>query len=136
MWRKSLASSCNSINYYEKCLIGMQYTDNSGMKYLFLNVYLPYECSDNYDSYMHYLGKIASIINNSDDNFMYALGDFNAHINSVGCRNFGGELLSLCEDEGLVLSDLSFLFFFFFFLNILFVMNATITLILGVHTPW
>ena len=52
---------------------------------------------------MHYLGKIASIINNSDDNFIYALGDFNAHI------NFGGELLSLCEDEGLVLSDLSFL---------------------------
>ena len=72
----------------------MQYTDKSGKKYLFLNVYLPYECSDNYGGYMYYFGKIASIINNSD-NFIYALGDFNAHINSIGCRNFGGELLSL-----------------------------------------
>ena len=58
---------------------------------------------------MHYFCKIVSIINNSDDNFIYASGDFNAHINSIGCRNFGVKLLSLCEDEGLVLSDLSFL---------------------------
>ena len=109
LWRKCLASRCRVIEYADSRLLGIQFTDESGGQYLFINVYLPYECPDNYDNYMHYLGKIASIINNSTDGCIYVLGDFNAHINSVTSRNFGSELLSLCDEESLVLSDLRFL---------------------------
>ena len=60
--------------------MGIELTDNKKRKYLFLNVYLPVESNNNYDSFMHYLGKISSIIASSNCNFIYVLGDYNAHI--------------------------------------------------------
>ena len=46
----------------------------------FLNVYLPYQCDNNYDDYMQYMGKIASIINESTSCLAHVavVGDSNA----------------------------------------------------------
>ena len=40
------------------------------MKYLFLNVYMPFESYENYDSFLHYQGKIASIFLSSACHFI------------------------------------------------------------------
>ena len=82
--------------------MGIELTDNKERNCLFLNVYLPVESNNTYDSFMHYLGKISY-------NFIYALGDYNAHTDCCKNRKFGNELLTFCSDEGLVLSDVNFL---------------------------
>ena len=46
------------------------------MKYLFLNVYMPFESYENYDSFLHYQGKIASIFLSSACHFIYAIEDY------------------------------------------------------------
>ena len=58
---------------------------------------------------MHYLGKISAMIASSNCNFIYVLGDYNAHIDCCKNQMFGNELLTFCSDEGLVLSDVGFL---------------------------
>ena len=113
--RKSLDVSCKINTYDDKCHMGIEFTDGRKMKYLLLNVYVPYESYENYDSFLYYRGKIASIFSSSANNFVYAIGDYNAHIKSgdnnekKNSRKFGFELVSVCEDNGFVISDMVFL---------------------------
>ena len=94
--------------------MGIEFTDGRKMKYLFLNVYMPFDSYENYDSFLHYQGKIASIFSSSAGHLVYVIGDYNGHIkggetNEKGSRKFGKELVSACEDNGFVISDMVFL---------------------------
>ena len=59
-----------------------------------LNVYLPYQSSDNYEEYCNYLGKIASIIEEKDTTKIVIAG-----VNS----RFETELLDVCNNFYLVM---------------------------------
>ena len=71
------------------------------MSCYFLNVYMPYQCDDNYDLFVEYIGKISSIIEESVTSNLIVLGDFNAAVDSV----FESELLEMCKTYQLVVSD-------------------------------
>ena len=45
LYRRSIASSCNFINYEDDRIQGMELLSNNG-KLLILNVYFPYECQN------------------------------------------------------------------------------------------
>ena len=66
-----------------------------------LNIYLPYQSSDNFEKLCNYLGKIASIIAEKDTSNIVITGDFNAVVNTL----FESELIATFEKTGLVISD-------------------------------
>ena len=62
-----------------------------------------------YDDYMNYLGKVDSIIQSADTNYVLVIGDMNAdtYSGSDSVRNslFGRELVSFCRENNFILSD-------------------------------
>ena len=55
-------------------------------------MYLPYQCEDNFDEFMEYMGKISDIIEESRCTHVCILGDSNAGVGTL----FENELLELC----------------------------------------
>ena len=66
-----------------------------------VNVYLPYQCPDNYDLYVEYLGKLSAIIEDYESSKVGIIGDFNAAVGTT----FEGELLEVCTHHELIISD-------------------------------
>ena len=71
--------------------------------FLFVCVYLPYDCDVNYDDYCFYLNKINCIIDTASTPYVFILGDFNANINSDTL--FGKELIDFCDINHLCFTD-------------------------------
>ena len=46
----------------------------------FMNVYLPYQCHDNFDNYVEYIGKISAILEDCRTSKLAVIGDFNAAV--------------------------------------------------------
>jgi endonuclease/exonuclease/phosphatase family metal-dependent hydrolase len=73
------------------------------VKYVFINIYLPYSCASNIDEFVMYLSKLESIITQADTPYVYVSGDFNADVTHN--HLFGTELTEFCQDTDLLLSD-------------------------------
>ena len=102
LWDKAISPFSSVVQYDDDRILGLSLTFG-GLKYLFLNVYLPYCCPDNFNDYDMYMGKIASIIDDSDAAGIVLLGDFNASpTNTFYC-----ELQQLCTVKNLIISDIS-----------------------------
>ena len=67
----------------------------------FINVYLPYCCESNTDTYLEYLGKLGELCEDIQHPNMCIIGDFNASNNNM----FGPLLNSFCQDLNLTISD-------------------------------
>ena len=102
LWDKAISPFSSIVQYDDNRILGLSLAFG-GLKYLFLNVYLPYCCADNLNEYDMYMGKIASIIDNSDVAGVVVLGDFNAG----PTNNFYCELQQLCSVKNLIISDIS-----------------------------
>ena len=59
--RRKLRPLCDFIFYDDTRITGIQIKNRDECLY-FVNVYLPYQCPDNYDLYVEYLGKLSAII--------------------------------------------------------------------------
>ena len=86
--------------YDDTRIMGIQIKNNNDCLY-FINVYLPYQCLDNYDIYVEYLGKLSAIIEDYDSSKVAIIGDFNAAVDTT----FESELLELCTHHELIMSD-------------------------------
>ena len=64
-------------------------------------LYLPYQCDDNYDLYVEYIGKISALVHESPTCNIMILGDFNAAVGTT----FEVELLEMCRSLKLIISD-------------------------------
>ena len=98
--RKSFRKECQVHTFDDSRLLGIT-VNTSDMPCYFLNVYMPYQCDDNYDLFVEYIGKISSIIEESVTSNLIVLGDFNAAVDTV----FESELLEMCKSHQLVVSD-------------------------------
>jgi exonuclease III len=108
LWRKALADNVRIVKYDDTRIMGIElYVDNK--KFLFLNVYLPYDNGENLDEFLFYMYKINDIFINYESPYVMALGDFNANIegfyNKKVYHRFGRELISFCTEENLIISD-------------------------------
>ena len=65
---------------------------------------MPYQCDDNFELFMEYVGKLSALIEESLTNNVAILGDFNAGIDT----QFDTELQALCSNLDLVVSDCDF----------------------------
>ena len=98
--RKSIRKECQVHTFDDSRLLGIT-VNTSDMPCYFLNVYMPYQCDDNYDLFVEYIGKISSINEESVTSNLIVLGDFNAAVDTV----FESELLEMCKSHQLVVSD-------------------------------
>ena len=76
--------------------------------FLFVCVYLPYDCDVNYDDYCFYFNKINRIIDTTSTPYVFILGDFNANINSDTL--FGKELIDFCKINHSCFTDKNMLY--------------------------
>ena len=81
-------------------LIGCKVGINNDIM-LFINVYLPYQCDENYDDYVHYLGKLSSYVEDSTTASIVIVGDFNAKLDSI----FENELIIFVDNNNMHISD-------------------------------
>ena len=65
---------------------------------------MSYQCLDNKELYMKYIGKICAIVEDSSTSNVILLGDFNADVNTL----FESELMAMCDTLNLTLSYLTF----------------------------
>ena len=72
LWNKSLSNSFKTIQYDDN-RIGIEIKSNSST-FLFLSVYLPFECDMFYDGFCFYLSKLQSIIVSSNTLYVFILG--------------------------------------------------------------
>ena len=104
LWKKSLDSCITIVNFENPRLLGMKLNLNNNV-ILILNVYMPWETQQHFDHYSLLLGEIQSIIEDSDANHYCIIGDLNAH----PTRQFFNELTQFCNNNSLIISDISLL---------------------------
>ena len=97
--RKLLRPVCEFEFYDDTRMIGLEVKHLNERLY-FINVYLPYQCPDNYDVYADYLGKISAIVEDCHSTKIAIIGDFNAAVGTT----FEDELLELCTHHKLIIA--------------------------------
>ena len=100
LWRKQLSNLCKPVLYDDPRVLGLE-IQSSDFKILLLCVYLPYECDDHYDEFMHYLAKLKNIIDDADTPYVYIFGYFNSNI--ARSTVFGNEFSDFCNRHSFVL---------------------------------
>ena len=100
LWRKSIAKHITVQNYDDPRIIGCEIGKGDNI-ILFVNVYSPYQKCENRDDYVHHLGELSSIIENSNTAHISIVGDFNANVGTY----FEEELLEFTDKHKLVISD-------------------------------
>ena len=104
IWRRSLSSHITVMKYDDSRIIGCKFSSD-GIDKVYLNVYLPYQCDDNHDEYLCYLGKLTSIIDEMSTSHICIVGDFNAKKGSL----FETELSCFVENCYMQISDYTYL---------------------------
>ena len=77
LWRKSLGHLCKIVQYDDNRILGLSLQIGDA-KYIILNVYLPFCSPENLPDYLLYMGKLASIVDNSEADGIAVVGDFNS----------------------------------------------------------
>ena len=101
LWRNSLGQHVKPVMYDDDRIIGLE-CFLEDIKMLLIGVYLPYSTHQNFDTYVHYLAKMKTIIDDFDSPYVCVLGDFNADV--VKATEFGKELESFCHDCKLIVA--------------------------------
>ena len=101
LWRKSM-SECVSIkkNHPDPRILSFELKFDS-YAILMSNVYMPYQCLDNYDCFLDHLGKLTAMIDDAESTRIAFVGDFNAARNTP----FDRELQQWCLEHSMTLSD-------------------------------
>lgn len=104
LWRKSLFTSVSVVNCNSARIVGIKIV-LSDRELLVFSVYMPVDTAETLTDFTECLGEIAAIVEDSQIDSVYILGDFNAHPG----RRFGKELLQFCVDVKWRCVDLDFL---------------------------
>ena len=96
--RKKYRSMTQFHTYQCARLLGVALTCND-VSMLFISVYMPYQCKDNFELFMEYIYKISALIEESLASNNAIIGDFEAAIDT----QFDVELQGLCNNLSLVI---------------------------------
>ena len=108
LWRKKLAHHLKVEKYDDPRILGINLCSGDSLQHtLILNVYLPCDTGSqldsNYDEFMNTLGKVLAIVQDSSALAVHIVGDFNACFKRKTL--FGKELITLCDENHLIISD-------------------------------
>ena len=104
LYKKSLTINGNILTFDDERLLGFEILSEN-LKYLFINVYLPYYSEENMHDFTMYMGKLESIVEESEVNGVVIVGDFNSNPRT----EYYAQLQQLCEDQDLIISDTALL---------------------------
>ena len=108
LWKKDIAQMCKIVEYNDNRLMGLELNTGNNTVML-INVYLPYNSTNNSDEYLYYLSKIEHIVSTYNSPYCYVVGDFNADVtkdeNHAIQHKFGSELYNFCITENLIIAD-------------------------------
>ena len=102
MYHQRWAQQVTPIIYEEKRFLGMMVSFDK-YSILFINIYLPTQINQNYDEYVSCIGKLNSIISETDADAVVVAGDWNAPPGS----NFYREMEHLCDEHSLIVTDVA-----------------------------
>ena len=102
LWNKSLKVS--TFKNVDESIIGLK-KHQKDKDICLINVYSPFCCYNNIDSYQQYLAKLNDLCENLDCTNLCLLGDFNASDSNL----FGPLLNQFSEDSGYKFTDKEFL---------------------------
>lgn len=100
LWRKSVFTSVSVIDTMSDRIAAIKATCADRVLLLF-SVYMPTDSPNNLNEFCDCLGEIAAIVESVNVEYVYILGDFNAHPGEV----FNRELLSFCEEQNWICAD-------------------------------
>ena len=103
LWNKKYDQLVNIIRLGVDWAIGVELSCND-KKLIILNVYMPYECTQNEEEYLCRLAFIVSYIQDNSSSCIYVVGDMNADVTGDNSL-FGKHLIQSCSDSGLTLSS-------------------------------
>jgi hypothetical protein len=107
LWSKELTCSPKPVFFGDnKRIMGLELTF-ADIKYLLVNIYMPYCCPSNLDEFVQYLSRAESIMSEANTPYVYLIGDFNA--DPRGSHLFGTELSEFCKEMNLIMADAHFL---------------------------
>ena len=72
---------------------------------IILNVYMPYQCQENRETYIQCLGALKSLIDELPSTSFMIVGDWNANLKIGGNSRFGTLMTDFCRDNSLTISD-------------------------------
>ena len=102
LWPKVLDSKIKPVLFDEDRLLGLTYRQGN-FSFLMVNVYMPTQSTENRFEFSRILGKLASIVESSNDDAICLLGDWNASKDTP----FFHELLDFCRERSLDLVDIA-----------------------------
>lgn len=104
LWRKNLELNVNVKRFQDPRFIGIELTINKST-ILLVNSYMPYECSDNKEDFIFYLGMLQDLVESSSCDKIAIIGDWNANIGSL----FGGLMSDFATSNSMLISDVTLL---------------------------
>jgi len=81
LWRKSISKYITVVQYDDRCMIACKLCNNNNV-YLFVDVYLRYQCHENFDDYVHYTRKLISVVQERATSSIVLVRDFNVKVGS------------------------------------------------------
>ena len=79
---RKVRPSCDFAFFDDTRIMSMKINNNCECLY-FINVYLPYQCPNNYDLYVEYLDKLSTILEDCEISKVVIIGDFNPAVNTT-----------------------------------------------------
>ena len=80
LWKNKLDNHVSIVDCEYDWMCCMKINNGGGREYYLINVYLPYECTDNRDEFVDCLAKLGVFIDNINSTYITIVGDFNANL--------------------------------------------------------
>ena len=103
LWKKHLDGCVSIIESEYDWLCCVRISEDILKEYYLINVYLPYECTDNTDEFNDCLAKLNVFIDSINSTCVTIVGDFNANLSRASL--FGDILLKFCVDNSIDIVD-------------------------------
>ena len=108
LWRKDLSKNIRRLEFNTDWGVAIEV--NLGTSTIaILNVYMPYQCTQNKEQYYENLGYISSFIDSLHNTNFMIIGDWNANLRESGNSLFGPIMKDFCNENNLVISTKSLL---------------------------
>ena len=104
LWKSELSINIKQIEMDANWCVAIEMTIES-IKFIILNVYLPYQKHEHEDLYLEQLGYIKSFIDEINSTSLVILGDFNANLGLMGTKLFTNHMTEFCSDNNMLISS-------------------------------
>lgn len=100
LWRKSLFPAVSVVQSDSDRIVAIR-VSTSERSFVVCSIYMPTDSADNFPVFTKCLGSLSALVESSEVECVYLLGDFNAHYPET----FGKEMLSFCDEQSWVCAD-------------------------------